>query len=79
MFDYRWANARRGGMTVLREVALPKPVNLQSQRYLVSLDNVWPYMNGSCFASNQVFHISVSVVSRLENHGLDPNVEIVPK
>ncbi|KAL6509630.1 hypothetical protein OROGR_022940 [Orobanche gracilis] len=42
-----WASARRGGMTVLGKVAVPKPLNLPSQR--------------------------------LENHGLDPNVEIVPK
>ncbi|XP_056684176.1 protein MODIFIER OF SNC1 1 isoform X2 [Spinacia oleracea] len=45
--DRRWASARRGGMTVLGKVAVPKPINLPSQR--------------------------------LENHGLDPNVEIVPK
>ncbi|KAK1297806.1 Protein MODIFIER OF SNC1 1 [Acorus calamus] len=45
--DRRWAPQRRGGMTVLGKVAVPKPVNLPSQR--------------------------------LENHGLDPNVEIVPK
>ncbi|GMH23413.1 hypothetical protein Nepgr_025256 [Nepenthes gracilis] len=38
---------RRGGMTVLGKVAVPKPINLPSQR--------------------------------LENHGLDLNVEIVPK
>lgn len=43
----KWASARRGGMTVLGKVAVPKPINLPSQR--------------------------------LENHGLDPNVEIVPK
>ncbi|KAK6920671.1 BAT2, N-terminal [Dillenia turbinata] len=43
----RWASARRGGMTVLGKVVVPKPINLPSQR--------------------------------LENHGLDPNVEIVPK
>ncbi|KAL3618062.1 hypothetical protein CASFOL_038383 [Castilleja foliolosa] len=42
-----WASSRRGGMTVLGKVAVPKPLNLPSQR--------------------------------LENHGLDPNVEIVPK
>ncbi|XP_042502436.1 protein MODIFIER OF SNC1 1-like isoform X2 [Macadamia integrifolia] len=45
--DRRWGSARRGGMTVLGKVTVPKPVNLPSQR--------------------------------LENHGLDPNVEIVPK
>ncbi|XP_043705779.1 protein MODIFIER OF SNC1 1-like [Telopea speciosissima] len=45
--ERRWVSARRGGMTVLGKVAVPKPVNLPSQR--------------------------------LENHGLDPNVEIVPK
>ncbi|PIN18784.1 hypothetical protein CDL12_08541 [Handroanthus impetiginosus] len=45
--ERRWASARRGGMTVLGKVAVPKPLNLPSQR--------------------------------LENHGLDPNVEIVPK
>ncbi|KAL8529997.1 hypothetical protein ACS0TY_007175 [Phlomoides rotata] len=45
--ERRWASARRGGMTVLGKVAVPKPINLPSQR--------------------------------LENHGLDPNVEIVPK
>ncbi|KAL2936116.1 Protein MODIFIER OF SNC1 1 [Bienertia sinuspersici] len=46
--DRRWgASARRGGMTVLGKVAVPKPINLPSQR--------------------------------LENHGLDPSVEIVPK
>ncbi|OIW18337.1 hypothetical protein TanjilG_31477 [Lupinus angustifolius] len=47
--ERRWAGAssRRGGMTVLGKVAVPKPINLPSQR--------------------------------LENHGLDPNVEIVPK
>ncbi|XP_065875167.1 protein MODIFIER OF SNC1 1 isoform X2 [Euphorbia lathyris] len=44
--ERRWASARRG-MTVLGKVAVPKPINLPSQR--------------------------------LENHGLDPNVEIVPK
>ncbi|KAJ9568276.1 hypothetical protein OSB04_004242 [Centaurea solstitialis] len=46
-FCFRWASARRGGMTVLGKVAVPKPLNLPSQK--------------------------------LENHGLDPNVEIVPK
>ncbi|XP_004138275.1 protein MODIFIER OF SNC1 1 isoform X1 [Cucumis sativus] len=45
--ERRWTSARRGGMTVLGKVAVPKPINLPSQR--------------------------------LENHGLDPNVEIVPK
>ncbi|KAJ9140294.1 hypothetical protein P3X46_030958 [Hevea brasiliensis] len=45
--EKRWASARRSGMTVLGKVAVPKPINLPSQR--------------------------------LENHGLDPNVEIVPK
>ncbi|OMO67543.1 hypothetical protein COLO4_30100 [Corchorus olitorius] len=45
--DRRWASSRRSGMTVLGKVAVPKPINLPSQR--------------------------------LENHGLDPNVEIVPK
>ncbi|XP_075519551.1 protein MODIFIER OF SNC1 1 [Primulina tabacum] len=45
--ERRWASARRGGMTVLGKVAVPKPLNLPSQR--------------------------------LENHGLDPNFEIVPK
>ncbi|GLT77532.1 hypothetical protein SLA2020_491040 [Shorea laevis] len=45
--ERRWASARRSGMTVLGKVAVPKPINLPSQR--------------------------------LENHGLDPNVEIVPK
>ncbi|KAG4378708.1 hypothetical protein GLYMA_17G087600v4 [Glycine max] len=46
--ERRWASSsRRGGMTVLGKVAVPKPINLPSQR--------------------------------LENHGLDPNVEIVPK
>ncbi|KAJ4960129.1 hypothetical protein NE237_020039 [Protea cynaroides] len=45
--EKRWGSTRRGGMTVLGKVAVPKPVNLPSQR--------------------------------LENHGLDPNVEIVPK
>ncbi|XP_031118640.1 protein MODIFIER OF SNC1 1 isoform X1 [Ipomoea triloba] len=45
--ERRWASARRGGMTVLGKVAVPKPLNLPSQR--------------------------------LENHGLDPDVEIVPK
>ncbi|XP_027919033.1 protein MODIFIER OF SNC1 1 isoform X2 [Vigna unguiculata] len=45
--ERRWASSsRRGGMTVLGKVAVPKPINLPSQR--------------------------------LENHGLDPNVEIVP-
>ncbi|KAJ6358802.1 hypothetical protein OIU76_000518 [Salix suchowensis] len=47
MIVCRWASARKGGMTVLGKVAVPKPINLPSQR--------------------------------LENHGLDPNVEIVPK
>ncbi|KAL5700358.1 hypothetical protein ACHQM5_025813 [Ranunculus cassubicifolius] len=42
-----WLSARRGGMTVLGKVTVPKPINLPSQR--------------------------------LENHGLDPSVEIVPK
>ncbi|KAG2675942.1 hypothetical protein I3760_12G028500 [Carya illinoinensis] len=41
------SSTRRGGMTVLGKVAVPKPINLPSQR--------------------------------LENHGLDPSVEIVPK
>ncbi|XP_047942587.1 LOW QUALITY PROTEIN: protein MODIFIER OF SNC1 1-like [Salvia hispanica] len=45
--ERRWASSRRGGMTVLGKVAVPKPINLPSQR--------------------------------LENHGLDRNVEIVPK
>ncbi|KAL9239613.1 hypothetical protein vseg_013921 [Gypsophila vaccaria] len=48
--EQRWSSKRRGGMTVLgkvAKVAVPKPLNLPSQR--------------------------------LENHGLDPNVEIVPK
>ncbi|XWS50917.1 hypothetical protein CRYUN_Cryun12cG0131800 [Craigia yunnanensis] len=45
--ERRLASARRSGMTVLGKVAVPKPINLPSQR--------------------------------LENHGLDPNVEIVPK
>ncbi|KAK7330510.1 hypothetical protein VNO77_24705 [Canavalia gladiata] len=45
--ERRWASSRRSGMTVLGKVAVPKPINLPSQR--------------------------------LENHGLDPNVEIVPK
>ncbi|PON59682.1 Protein MODIFIER OF SNC1 [Trema orientale] len=47
--DRRWASssARRGGLTVLGKVVVPKPINLPSQRS--------------------------------ENHGLDPNVEIVPK
>ncbi|XP_022928430.1 protein MODIFIER OF SNC1 1-like [Cucurbita moschata] len=45
--ERRWTSTRRGGMTVLGKVAVPKPINLPSQR--------------------------------LENHGLDPNVEIVPK
>ncbi|KAF5730868.1 Modifier of snc1 putative isoform 1 [Tripterygium wilfordii] len=45
--ERRWTSARRGGMTVLGKVAVPKPINLPSQR--------------------------------LENHGLDPNVEIIPK
>ncbi|KAF8378260.1 hypothetical protein HHK36_029599 [Tetracentron sinense] len=45
--ERRWVSARRGGMTVLGKVTVPKPVNLPSQR--------------------------------LENHGLDPSVEIVPK
>ncbi|KAK4744352.1 hypothetical protein SAY87_010664 [Trapa incisa] len=43
----RWAFARRGGMTVLGKISVPKPINLPSQR--------------------------------MENHGVDPNVEIVPK
>ncbi|XP_010533460.1 PREDICTED: protein MODIFIER OF SNC1 1 [Tarenaya hassleriana] len=45
--DRRWGTARRSGMTILGKVAVPKPINLPSQR--------------------------------LENQGLDPNVEIVPK
>ncbi|KAF5732165.1 Modifier of snc1 putative isoform 1 [Tripterygium wilfordii] len=45
--ERRWTSARRGGMTVLGKVSVPKPINLPSQR--------------------------------LENHGLDPNVAIVPK
>ncbi|EPS63813.1 hypothetical protein M569_10972, partial [Genlisea aurea] len=45
--ERRWTSGKRGGMTVLGKVAVPKPLNLPSQR--------------------------------LENHGLDPNVEIVPK
>ncbi|XAR50208.1 hypothetical protein NMG60_11004474 [Bertholletia excelsa] len=45
--EKRWASTRSRGMTVLGKVAVPKPLNLPSQR--------------------------------LENHGLDPNVEIVPK
>ncbi|KAF4351768.1 hypothetical protein F8388_008778 [Cannabis sativa] len=48
--DRRWApstTGKRGGLTVLGKVVVPKPINLPSQRS--------------------------------ENHGLDPNVEIVPK
>ncbi|XP_061362963.1 protein MODIFIER OF SNC1 1-like [Gastrolobium bilobum] len=45
--ERRWASSKRGGMTVLGKVAVPKPINLPSQR--------------------------------LENHGLDPNVDIAPK
>ncbi|RWR94052.1 protein MODIFIER OF SNC1 1 [Cinnamomum micranthum f. kanehirae] len=45
--EQRWVPGRRSCMTVLGKIAVPKPVNLPSQR--------------------------------LENHGLDPNVEIVPK
>ncbi|XP_076906350.1 protein MODIFIER OF SNC1 1-like [Bidens hawaiensis] len=45
--ERKWSSSRRGGMTVLGKVAVPKPINLPSQK--------------------------------LENHGLDPNVEIVPK
>ncbi|KAF5476765.1 hypothetical protein F2P56_003469 [Juglans regia] len=46
--ERRWATStRRGGKTVLGKVAVPKPINLPSQK--------------------------------LENHGLDPSVEIVPK
>lgn len=34
---HRWASStRRGGMTVLGKVAVPKPINLPSQRYLIS-------------------------------------------
>ncbi|KAL1201241.1 Protein MODIFIER OF SNC1 1 [Cardamine amara subsp. amara] len=45
--DRRRGTTRRSGMTILGKVAVPKPINLPSQR--------------------------------LENQGLDPNVEIVPK
>ncbi|PIA29265.1 hypothetical protein AQUCO_06100049v1 [Aquilegia coerulea] len=45
--ERRLLPARRGAMTVLGKVTVPKPINLPSQK--------------------------------LENHGLDPNVEIVPK
>ncbi|XP_062116198.1 protein MODIFIER OF SNC1 1-like [Humulus lupulus] len=47
--DRRWASSsgKRGGLTVLGKVVVPKPINLPSQRS--------------------------------ENHGMDPNVEIVPK
>uniref|UniRef100_A0A7N0RCI0 BAT2 N-terminal domain-containing protein n=1 Tax=Kalanchoe fedtschenkoi TaxID=63787 RepID=A0A7N0RCI0_KALFE len=46
--ERKWASTtRRGGMTVLGKVAVPKPINLPSQK--------------------------------LENHGMDPNVDIVPK
>ncbi|XP_047311288.1 protein MODIFIER OF SNC1 1-like [Impatiens glandulifera] len=45
--EKRWSSTRRSAMTVLGKVAVPKPLNLPSQR--------------------------------LENHGLDPNAEIVPK
>ncbi|CAH9148598.1 unnamed protein product [Cuscuta epithymum] len=45
--ERRFTTARRGGMTVLGKVAVPKPLNLPSQR--------------------------------LENHGQNPDVEIVPK
>ncbi|KAJ6339756.1 hypothetical protein OIU77_007660 [Salix suchowensis] len=45
--ERRYPSGRRGGMVTLGKVAVPKPINLPSQR--------------------------------LENHGLDPNVEIVPK
>ncbi|GAB2269820.1 hypothetical protein Dimus_004738 [Dionaea muscipula] len=45
--ERRLAATRRSGMTVLGKVAVPKPINLPSQK--------------------------------LENHGLDPNIEIVPK
>ncbi|KAJ6688203.1 PROTEIN MODIFIER OF SNC1 1 [Salix koriyanagi] len=45
--ERRYPSGRRSGMVTLGKVAVPKPINLPSQR--------------------------------LENHGLDPNVEIVPK
>ncbi|KAK6153283.1 hypothetical protein DH2020_012922 [Rehmannia glutinosa] len=35
-FLFRWASARRGGMTVLGKVAVPKPLNLPSQRGTLS-------------------------------------------
>lgn len=71
----RWASARRTGMTVLGKVAVPKPLNLPSQRYFLlrcflSFVGLLGLLSEVCAFNN---------VSRLEHHGLDPNVEIVPK
>ena len=79
MIVCRWASARKGGMKVLGKVAVPKPINLPSQRYLgffsITCGFIWW---GPWFTPNQT-SCFLSDVSRLENHGLDPNVEIVPK
>ena len=62
-------------MTVLGKV--PKPINLPSQRY-----HLYPYSRHTyihfVFFWRIVFDL-LDHIWRLENHGLDPNVEIVPK
>ena len=66
-------------MTVLGKVAVPKPINLPSQRYLVPAEFFMVHFTDmNCFWPPKILH-HLSVVLRLENHGLDPSVEIVPK
>lgn len=63
-------------MTVLGKVAVPKPLNLPSQRYEILADlNFWFFDLIICVSK----FVCTWIFWRLENHGLDPNVEIVPK
>lgn len=70
-------------MTVLGKVAkvtVPKPINLPSQRYLVPAELFMVHFTDmNCFWPPPKILHHLSVVLRLENHGLDPSVEIVPK
>ena len=74
----RWGAPRRGGMTVLGKVAVPKPINLPSQRYLVSCWLIFTSFKWVTWLYSEILCV-LSVIWRLENHGLDPTVEIVPK
>ena len=75
----RWASANKGGMIVLGKVVAPNSINLPCLsvwfsklcfRLLVEFTEVL------VFSLKFLFSL---IISRLENHGLDPNVEIVPK